>query len=174
MNEKNTDRLIYFRACHALFDIILCREFLENIVWDNPLCYERNQAFEIAFVIVYGRNFVGGNEKDREIPSSLPDHVLSELTNEERELHNTIVKKWRNKLIAHTELGFILPSISIEEAPGELRSTEHHRSHILRLISKEDICMIHIILRKIESSCIWIRREFEKRASAGKYTVYEA
>ncbi len=168
------DKLVCFRACHALLDFQLCREFLNGIEWENPLSIENNQAFEIAFVVIYGRNFVGGNEKDKRIPSALPEGALSEFTKEERALHETIVKEWRNKLIAHTELGFIQPSIVIEPESGELRSSEHHRSHILRLMSSEEKQMIYGILRKLESACIKIRREFQMHAAPGKYTVYEA
>ncbi len=91
------------RLTSAYIDFEDCIRFLDELQHQSygSTAYE---ALLISAIIFYARPFSKNEEKNSINPSDsrIPDSVLSELSPDERKLHDRL-KKLRNKAIAHAE-----------------------------------------------------------------------
>jgi hypothetical protein len=164
------DYHLYQRALHGVRDFKRCKEFLSLL--DPKSDSPEWEAAEIAFIVTYARNFVGGNEKiDRSIPSCLPAEVLQTLPAPAMQLHEKIVKAWRNKLVAHTELGHIKPRMNLAGSQGVGRQAEFDALQPETYVEEADVSPLWDLVSAVEKETAKLLLRLHRALPEGSYVV---
>lgn len=164
------DYHLYQRALHGVRDFKRCKEFLSLL--DPKSDPPEWEAAEIAFIVTYARNFVGGNEKiDRSIPSCLPAEVLQTLSDSALKLHEKIVKAWRNKLVAHTELGHIKPRMTLAGSQGVGRQAEFDDLQPETFVEESVVSALWELISTVETETAKLLLQRHRALPEGSYAV---
>jgi len=128
-------------------------------------------AAEIALIISYTRPFSGNQESIKGVPSSLPGKLLKTLNSTEFTLHSVILKEYRNKLVAHSELSHINPQTTISQNGAHL-STGYKQTRCL--LTNADLFILNKIISKIRKETINYSSILKDRLPDGNYEVNNA
>jgi hypothetical protein len=127
-------------------------------------------ALEKAFVVTYARNFLSGNDKGKGIPSKVPTGVLRNLGPNAKDLHRSITNIWRNKVIAHTELSYIVSKTHIGTAPNGGRFTGKLVKPTCNLINESNLSEIRQLVLAVKESAVIHMKEIYSQIPDGTYT----
>jgi len=158
----------YLRAQASAQDFTKCLLYLDAI--ENNSDEVIGSALEKAFIVTYARNFLSSNDKGKRIPSKVPNGVLRNLGADAKELHRNIINIWRNKVIAHTELSYIVSKTHIGTAPNGGRFTGKSVKPTSNLINDSNLNEIRLLVLAVKESTAIHMKEVYRQIPDGTYT----
>lgn len=164
MNERIYKQLA--RCMKSLDDLYEAAGFITLLLNTNNGTVKK--AAEIALIISYTRPFSGNQESIKGVPDGLPKKVFSTLNSEEFEFHTKIVKEYRNKLVAHSELSHIKPEIRVSHN-GALVAMQH--KHTNNLLDNKSLYLFSKVIEKVRLETIKHSAVLQESLSDGDYKL---
>lgn len=156
----------FLRSIKSTHDFIEAESYI-TLYLNAKSGIEKNAA-EIAIIVSYSRPFSGNKETIKGIPNSLPNKILKTLNEHERELHDKIVKVFRNKLVAHSELSYIQPNTKVSQN-GALTETEKLYNNCL--LENIDLQALSVLISKLKRATNEHSSELRNKLPDGIYKL---
>ncbi len=151
----------YARSMLALEDFLKCRKFLEDMTDDSD-----SWAEEIAFIVIYSRNFTNDNDRNKSIFQSLPASVLDGLKPDQITLHERIIKEWRNRLVVHSEMAVLKPIAEFDDVGSSFRHIQNDG-----FINSENINEFNKLLKHVEINTVNFLRNLKQLLPKDRYEI---
>lgn len=154
------------RYMKSIKDLKEAKEFLE-LYGSSQNQTIRNSA-EMAFIVSYTKPFSGNKESIDGVPNGLTGKFFKKLTKSQKEIHETFLKRFRNKMVAHSELSFLDPKIEITENGTSIKVT-HRRTN--KLLDDMNLSEIKELVCQLITGAELLAKDATKRVGDGVYSL---